>query len=94
MNKLRRRFPNCFTGYEETEHEFSTLEEMLEIDWVKNATQQPDYHQLSVGSENWGDKKSLMIELNDGNTWFVIGWLWLENEIDLPKWEHPKRRKK
>ena len=33
--KIKRRFPNYFTGFEVTEHEVSSKEELLEIPWIK-----------------------------------------------------------
>lgn len=33
--KIKRRFPSFFTGFEETEHEVNTHEELLEIPWIK-----------------------------------------------------------
>jgi len=36
--KVKRRFPNFFSGYEDqkTEHEVSSKEELMEIDWIKS----------------------------------------------------------
>jgi len=34
--KIKRRFPNYFTGFEETEHEVNSKEELLAISWIKD----------------------------------------------------------
>lgn len=91
MNKLKRRFPNFVSGFPETEHEFTTKEELLEIDWVDGLTKGKEFHQLSIG-DGWEDRQALMVELEGGHKWFVVGWLWLETDIDLPKWEKPENK--
>ena len=32
---IKRRYPNFVSGFEKTEHEVTTKEELLAIDWVK-----------------------------------------------------------
>jgi hypothetical protein len=34
--KIKRRYPNYFSGFEETEHEVSSKEELLNIPWIKD----------------------------------------------------------
>ena len=97
MNKLKRRFPNFFSGFTETEHEFTTKEELLKIDWVDGLTKYKDFHKLSIGDghSSWPNsdgRQALMVELEGGHKWFVVGWLWLETDIDLPKWEQPDKQ--
>ena len=88
MNKLKRRRPGYFTGFEDTEHEFNTLEEMLEIDWIDGFTKQHNFHQFSIGDKSNIGKPALMAELNEGESWWVIGWL--DHAVEgLPKWEPP-----
>ena len=41
--RLKRRFPNFFSGFEETEHEVNTLDELLEIPWVKAYSENPKF---------------------------------------------------
>jgi hypothetical protein len=33
--KIKRRFPNYFSDFEETEHEVSTKKELMNIEWIK-----------------------------------------------------------
>ena len=91
MNKLKRRYPNFCSGFEETEHFFSTKEELLNIDWVKQWTEAKNYYQFSLGEQDnvpWSDgRQALMVELDGGKKWFVIGWLWLETPIGLLEWK-------
>ena len=41
--RIRRRYPNFFTGFEETEHEVNTLNEVLEIPWIKAYNEIPNH---------------------------------------------------
>lgn len=41
--KIKRRFPNYFSGFEVTEHEVNSKEELLEIDWVKSLLEIPNH---------------------------------------------------
>ena len=46
--KIKRRFPNYFSGFEETEHEVKTREELEHIDWIEHMIQDRNHH-----SGNW-----------------------------------------
>lgn len=48
---ITRRFPNYFSGFEETVHEVSDLKELEEIDWVANAINNKQHHTLAIDIE-------------------------------------------
>ena len=41
--KIKRRFPNFFTGFEETEHEVNSNEELMAIDWISSYKYIPNH---------------------------------------------------
>jgi len=41
--KIKRRYPNFFTGFEETENEVNSKEELLGVDWVKALLKIPNH---------------------------------------------------
>lgn len=89
--RLRRRFPNYVSGFPETIHEISSEEEFLKIDWIEAMTKQAGFYRFSqneIGGPNPGSQVALMLELNEGKNFFVIGWLKSKERIEwLPKWE-------
>lgn len=76
-NRIVRHLP----GYIDFDPEcvgFNTLEELLNIDWVKWWSKQSNFHRYSYDSY-------LMAEFDEGYTWYAIGML--RNSVNLPKWE-------
>lgn len=69
---------------EETTFTVGSLEELKELSFVKNFTCSKDFHQLSV-SRGWGGR-SLMAELNGGESFYVIAHLPDDEELDLKDW--------
>jgi hypothetical protein len=88
--KIKRRFPNFFEGFEETEHEVNTREELLNIDWVKNLCGIPNhmgmYYAPSHAREKYDALKpdeypdflmSLTRHGKDGKVvYFVVGYIY------------------
>lgn len=86
---ITRHLPAYFSGYDDVIESFGSIEELLEIDWVKDFGSQPKFHQYSIS-----DKKgysNLMAEFEDGCKWYVVGYLSNAQELmnGLPDW-HPK----
>jgi|DEB0MinimDraft_10_1074344.scaffolds.fasta_scaffold00875_6 hypothetical protein len=82
MIKFRRHYPSFFTGGYEGEIEVASLEELLEVEWIKNFskyTGKSKFYRYSISG------KSLMAEYNKGETWWVIGYT--NTELSLPKWD-------
>lgn len=81
--KIRQYRPSYFEGFENETCEFSNLEELLSIPWVKNF-QSEYFHRFSY-SQN-----KLMAEYHEGKEWWVAGMLEGIPE-GLPKWEPVKK---
>lgn len=79
--KIKRRFPNYFTGFEETEHEVHSKEELLEIPWIK------DYNKIkghigmfySPKDSRFNDVPDYLMSLSKGSDdeiiYFVVGYI-------------------
>lgn len=71
--KIRRRYPNYFSGFEETEHEVKTLKDVKEIDWVKQWSEDDMFHSYA-GSDNLLMTVMMYDEKYGGcKSWWVIG---------------------
>ena len=98
MAKIYRYRPAFFSGFKSETVEFNTLEELLNIDFVKgfsktrDGTPDPEFFKYSYSQypelrSHKDDEFTLMAEYKDGREWFVIG-----NVVDsippdgLPKW--------
>ena len=73
--KVKRRFPNYVVGFEETTHEFKTIDDLKEIDWIKLWLNRKDDAILAYESN------TLMVVYNNDSKyggfkkWWVIGIL-------------------
>lgn len=83
MNKIIQHIPNYCDRFEPRSVEFSTLSELLSIDFVQRFRNLNNFYQFSISNNR------LMAEYENGYKWFVVGFL-DEQFKELPKWE-PKR---
>ena len=87
---LTRRFPNYFTGFEETTHQVNNMEEMLAIDWVKNASEVDKFKRFSLSFHpamgGFPAQNHLMAEYEGGDVYFVIGRFDATPDF-LPAWK-------
>jgi len=100
MPIIKQYRPGFFTGFENAEKEFNSLEELLALDFVDNFKKlpantnrelDPHFHQFSISSMS--DKLNvdfpnvLLAEYDGGKTWWVVGYI-NETEIvkQLPVW--------
>lgn len=89
MNHIRARIPGGVDFRDAPpEGEFSTLEELLEIPFVKRRTTNPLFARFSVGREV-EDSCVLMAEMKDGKFWGV-GYL-KEDVPELPTWVYVEK---
>ena len=58
---------------------FNTTDDLLNIDWIKHYTKQPNFARFSLSQNR------LVVEYKDGNA-CVIGFIPSWHEINLPKW--------
>jgi hypothetical protein len=77
--KLKRRFPNFFTGFEETEHEVNSLEDLHNIDWIKHLNEIPNWLGLYYSPSGSATGPNYLMSLTQGEdevVYFVIGYLY------------------
>lgn len=92
MIQVRRYRPAFFEGYPIEELEVGSLEELLEVDWVKNWTTSPGFHRFSVSRHY--QYHNLMAEFKEGKEWWVVAILEGEEPeayVTLPEWTPPFR---
>jgi hypothetical protein len=77
--KVKRRFPNFFSGFEETEHEVTTQEELLEIPWIKAYDEIPNHMGVFYAPKDHPDYPDYLMSLarkEDGEViFFVVGYI-------------------
>lgn len=84
-NRIVEHIPNFASGFESRCVSFDTLEELMEIPWVKSWKEAPQFHRFSADSY-------LMVEREDGYWWWAIGKL--RHPVEgLPLWEAKYREK-
>tara|TARA_Y100000310_G_C20700285_1_gene829072 strand:- start:4297 stop:4614 length:318 start_codon:yes stop_codon:yes gene_type:complete len=88
--KITQHRPAYFTGYENEVSKFGSLNDLLEIPWIKRIEENPE-----LNFYRWSQTDNLLIaEFNKGKTWFVIGRHMEETyKLRLPKWKPPKEEK-
>ena len=96
MPRILQHYPNFVSGYESQEVEYSSLQELLAIDFVNkfkltfNDNVDPDFYRYSRSEkvEHWkGDHYLLMAEYKNGTEWWVVGFIFDDDDIitQLPK---------
>lgn len=81
--KIKRRFPNYFSGFEETEHEVNSKKELLNIDWIKNYKDIPGWMGLYYSPNNSKNgnvpNPDFLMSLSkekDKVIYFVVGYIY------------------
>lgn len=84
---VKRRFPNYFSGFEVTEHEINSKEELLELDWIKSLNEIPQHIGIFYSPSGCEDRPDLLMSLSksgDRVVYFVIGYIFGSgNELGL-----------
>jgi len=89
--KIKRRFPNFFSGFEdlETEHEVSSKEELMNIPWIKEYDDIPGHIGVFYSPCTLKDSPDLLMTLTQDMMYFVVGYIYgdgsqlgLENYLD------------
>lgn len=84
--KIKQYRPNYYSGFENEEVEFNSVDELLNISWVKSFSEDKSFYRYSISDEH------LMVECNNGYDWYVIGMLDAPFN-GLPKWKAKDRKK-
>jgi hypothetical protein len=90
MGTIKQHIPNFVSGFDPVIQNFKTLEELLDIDFVKQWSADEDFHQFSIGP--YDSRWHLMAEQNNGKRWWVVGYIIgiVRDELNLPDWK-PKK---
>jgi hypothetical protein len=85
MNSIQQRLPNYIDGKRPGPIEFESMEQLLEVAFIKHWSAKEQFLKFTISSYN-NDLGShhLMAEMADGEFW-VIGYL--KEAVDLPKWD-------
>jgi len=93
MAKIKQYRPAFFTGFENEEKEFNSLEELFAIDFVDNFKKtpnnkvNPNFHQFSISTPSVDLPHILMAEYKGGAEWWVVGYIDDGEAVrQLPKW--------
>jgi len=81
--KIRRYAPGFCEGADRSIAEFTDLDGLLAIPWVKAWSTKPGFHQFSTRMG------SLLVEVDDGQRWHVIGTFRDAVPEGLPTWTPP-----
>lgn len=82
MNSVKQHIPNCVSGVEPKTCNFSNIEDLQDIPFIKRYMEMLEFTQLSVADNG----KILMAEYDNGKHWWCIGYF--ETPVDdLPKWK-------
>ena len=77
--KIKRRYPNFFSGFEETEHEINSNEELLEIPWIKEYNKIPGYMGVFYSPKTFNDNPDYLMSLSKDKdnkvVYFVVGYI-------------------
>ena len=102
MSEIIQYTPSFFSGFDNEVHEFNSLEQLLEIPFVKNITKislmgnGSKFYRFSYSTMSYASDESkryaLMAEYNEGYEWWVIGYI-NDKEIisKLPVWEEKRK---
>jgi hypothetical protein len=80
--KIKRRFPNFFSGFEETEHEVNTKEELLALPWIKAYDKIPNHMGVyyAPNDSKFEPAPDYLISLTRGVSgkviYFVVGYIY------------------
>lgn len=84
---IRQHIPNFVSGFNPAIEEFKTLDELLNLDFVKRFSDgDPNFYRFSV--KDYVTRVHLMAEYDEGRTWWVVGYIngIAKDDIGLPQW--------
>lgn len=72
--KIKQYRPAYFSGFENQVNNFNSIDELLNIDWIKNFTEYKDFFRLSISlADGFTTEHHLMAEYKNGEDWYVVG---------------------
>jgi hypothetical protein len=77
---VKRRYPNSFSGFEETEHEVNSNEELLELDWIKSYDDLDGFVGMFYSPRSFDDSPDKLMALSREKSgefiYFVVGYIY------------------
>jgi hypothetical protein len=91
---IRQYVPGIGTGFVPPKDKFNSLQELLAIPFVAKWENDKTFYRFSISLlEVFAGKEryQLMVELDSGKKWFVVGYMWGKNiaKLGLPEWHAP-----
>lgn len=94
---VRRRFPNSFSGFEETEHLITNRKELEEISWVDHLLKLKGHHALAISKaeSDYEEGRHKLMHLSHYDekyggckVYFVVGYIMGEpvDKLGLKDW--------
>lgn len=83
MNHIKKHVP-CFVDVEQSsdENDFETVDELLNIPWVKRWEIPMDGHIFY----RWTKSGDLLVaEYDNGEFWWVVGYIRIPEDVELPE---------
>jgi hypothetical protein len=72
--------------------DFNTLEELLQVPWVKVWENGFNVKGENIKFSHWAlSENNLMAVYGENEAWWVVGYIETLSGIDLPEWEPPKK---
>lgn len=95
--KIKRRFPNYFTGFEETEHEVNSKEDLLKLDWIEDLKNMKGWLGLFYSPKKYDDTPDYLMSLSKNDEgkiiYFVIGYIYGDGkELGLTDYVHELKK--
>lgn len=88
MNSIKRHLPRYIAErIPQQPVEFTTTEELLAVEFVRTWTTYHRFYRFCLNTPG----KMLMVELDEGRMWVVVGHLAETSGIELPEWDHLMR---
>ena len=80
MNTIHRYLPAFFEGFDDLSVDFNTIEELVEIDFVKRFSTDKSFVRFIINNES--RRPTLMAECNNGENKYLVGFF--EHEVAPP----------
>jgi hypothetical protein len=90
MFKIRQHIPNCVSGFEPEIKEFSTLDELQQIWFVRIYITEKGFSHLAISTDNIPyDVNFLMAIYDKGKRWRVVGFITGDDisSLKLKEWK-------
>ena len=85
--KIKRRYPNCSSGFEVTEHEVTSREDIYQIDWIKEYSMIPGSMGIFYSPASYECYPDVLMHLRKTDSgrvvYFAVGYIFDGKGEDL-----------